>query len=107
MLIYFICVLFRWLFRLIAHEKNKEIGQILLNTWGALLLTNPTERILHRPERILNLFFVVFAMWFGMLASAILLGNILAKETETGINTLKELAEAKLPICISTELNQV
>lgn len=106
MLIYFICVLFRWLFRLIAHEKNKEIGEILLNTWGALLLTNPTERILHRPERILNLFFVVFSMWFGMLASAILLGNILAKESETGINTLKELAESKLPICISTELNQ-
>lgn len=106
LLIFVICVISRKLFQHVAHERNSDISRILLNTWGALLLTNPNERIRNRPERILYYFFLVFAMLLGMLASAILLGNILTKETQSGMNTLKQLAESKLPICISTELNQ-
>lgn len=104
--IFVACVIFRRLFRLSAHEENAGIGKIFLHTLGALLLTKPNDRIRNRPERILHFFFIVFAMLLSMLASAILLGNILAKETQTGMNTLKELAESKLPVCISTELNQ-
>lgn len=109
LLIFIVCVIFRKLFRLVAHEKYGDAGEvsrILLNTWGVLLLTSPSERTQNRSERILLFFFVVFSMVLSIMASAFLLGNILAKETRTGINTLKELAESKLPICISTVLNE-
>lgn len=100
------CVLFRRLFNTLVHEKRVKIGQIIINTWGALLLANTSERIRDRPGRVLHTFFVIFAMVFSMLAGAILLGNILTQETQTNISTLKELAESKMPICISRELNQ-
>lgn len=100
-----ISVMFRKVFRMLSHEADQEISRILLSTLGALLLTQPSDRVRNRPERILYFFFVVFAMLVSILASAILLGNILAKETQTDMNTLKELAESGLPVCITEELN--
>lgn len=101
-----ICVMFRKVFRMRSHEADQGISGILLSTLGALLLTQSNDRVRNRPERILYFFFVVFAMLLSIQASVILLGNILAKETETDMNTLKELAESKLPVCITEELNQ-
>lgn len=111
LIVYLVCVIVRVIIRRVlscaGHERgDKRIIRIVLNTWGALMLAYPNERIHNRTERVLYLFVVVFAMLLSMFASGVLLGNILAKETQTGMNTLKELAESNLPICISTELNQ-
>lgn len=99
-----ICVLCRKLFGIVAY--NERVSRIMLDTLGAFVSTNPNVRVRNRPERILHFFLIVFSMLFSMFASAILLGNILSKETQTGMNSLSELIESKLPICITQELNE-
>lgn len=97
---------FRKLFRFYYRDAHRNISAVILDTLGAFSAMNPNPPVRNRPERVLHHFMVVFAMIFGMLASAIFFGNILTKETQSGINTMAELIKTELPICITEELNQ-
>lgn len=59
-----------------------------------------------RPERILHMSIVLFSMMLSILASAIFFGFFLAKDQQSGIDTLNKLAASKLPIYITEELNE-
>lgn len=73
---------------------------------GVFLSTNSTPRISSRPERVLHMSIVLFSMMLSIFASAIFFGFFLTKDLQSGINTLNELAESKLPVYITEELNQ-
>lgn len=103
---FIICTIFRKLIRVLTKDPNRDLMTIIIVNLGVFLSTNSSTTIRNRPERILHMSIVLFSMMLSILASAIFFGFFLAKDQQSGINTLNELAASKLPICITEELNQ-
>lgn len=102
---FFICALFRKIFRFLNHDQHQDIDRILLDNLGAFISTNATPPLQSRAERILQVTILLASMILTMMVSAVLFGNLLTKNTQGGIDTLKEFADSNLRLFITYELN--
>lgn len=104
--VFIMCVIFRKIFRVLNNDRHQDIGRIFLDNLGAFLSVNPSIRIYSRYEAILHTVILFASMILTMMIGAFVFGNLLVKDTITGIDTLQELAESKLRVYITNELNQ-
>lgn len=103
---FIICTIFRKIIRILTNDPHRDLITIIMVNLGVFLSTNASPAMRNRPERIFHVTIVIFSMMLSILASAIFFGFFLAKELQSGMNHLNELAASKLRICITEELNQ-
>lgn len=99
-----ICSFFRKIFRSITKSPHCNWSHVALDTLGLFLSTNTSFRVYNLSERIMNVYILLISILTSKFITAVLVIYMLAIETDTGIDTLKQLDELDIPIYVSDEM---
>lgn len=83
------------------------MAHVVMDTLGVFLSTNTSFNVHNRAERIMNVIILLLSILTSRFLTVILLQYMLATETDSGVDTLRELGQLNIPIFISYDVKRI